>query len=626
MDRIKGEDSMPQPPLRHRGYLQDRIPGQEDSHHAKRRLALAQEWRTVADVVPSIAQAYPQDPLCWHRVERSWTAIDAAALAERTGRLAVGLLERDVSPGDHVAVVSQNSFDRLVVDTALAQAGAVVVPINEYATEDDLRWVLRDCGAVCVLVDNDKTAEVIKQISTDNAHIEAVLPIQPSAKHRDVNDLLAASSSDYEAEIAGVRPDIDPYGKALCLYEFGTAQRPTAVNLSHREVLGAARAWSAHFPTPLSAGEAMLSFQSPSSVLAGAIRMVCWATGFAVAHSDPARVSRDIEELGPGLLLSDHRFLDRLFDAALRKARRAGRTHAFWSALGRDVDTASRSFWRPASAQRVMVDRLRRALGGNLRFAFLNDTNLREDIQALLAAVDATSVHCFSLAEAGGPIATSRTDFSGLPCTDADRDLSVLPGVAIATDDEGQLTARAEWTSSAGVGLDTPGRRLDAAGWLKTGRLGSATADALRLAGHVSPRVTTTAGTVVNPEILEEKLRDHSLINHAVVVGDGQACLGALVTLNLDAAVSWLNGHVRKVLPYSSIVTDPDVLNAVRLAVDMTNETLRITERIGPVKVLPQQFSRERGHLTPALKIRREEVVKAFAADIDAMFGHSKRG
>lgn len=619
---------------KHRGQgVKDSAAG-IDSHHAGRRLALAQTWKTLADVVPSIAATYPQDPLCWYRVERAWGPVDAEIFSERSGRIALGLLEKAIDPGAAVAVIGQNSFDRTLLESALSQCGALIVPLDDGCTEDDLRWLLRDSSATCVVVDNDETASLVKEISNDNPTIESVWTMQSSTKHRDINDLLMSASADYQAELAGVRPDIDPYGTAVRLYEFGVAPRPVGVDLSHRQVLDAALSWAEFFPRPKSAGEALLTYQAPSSVFVRACKMVCWAVGFGMAHSDPSRVSRDVEDLGPAIMLSDRRFFDRLFDTALRKAGRAGHSYAFWSALGREPERESRPLWESSSTRRAAVDRLAQSLGGNLRYVLTDEFELKAEAQDMLGAVGCTALPCFSIAESAGPLATvdacvaerapreSGTGDSDTVCELPG--IQLLPGVSAKPGRGEEVLVKAPWLlgtldrSAAGQRSDTEDK------WLNTGRLGRIVADHVELLGHSSPRIVTTAGTTVNPELIEEKLREHALINHAVVVGQGQPCLGALVTLNLDAAASWLSGHTRKALPFSRIVSDPDVLNAVRRAVEMTNETLRVSERIGPVRVLTRQFSRDEGHLTSGLKIRRDSVLAAFAGEVSALFGSPK--
>ena len=51
------------------------------------------------------------------------------------------------------------------------------------------------------------------------------------------------------------------------------------------------------------------------------------------------------------------------------------------------------------------------------------------------------------------------------------------------------------------------------------------------------------------------------------------------------------------------------------------NKAVSRAESIRRFRVLPSDFTEAGGHLTPTLKVRRNEVVKDFAAEIDALYG-----
>ncbi len=66
---------------------------------------------------------------------------------ERTERLANGLLDSGLQPGDSVGLLLPNGIDLVVAYYALAKAGLVRVSLNFRDTEEDQRYKLRDSGA-----------------------------------------------------------------------------------------------------------------------------------------------------------------------------------------------------------------------------------------------------------------------------------------------------------------------------------------------------------------------------------------------------------------------------------------------------------------------------------------------
>jgi long-chain acyl-CoA synthetase len=54
--------------------------------------------------------------------------------------------------------------------------------------------------------------------------------------------------------------------------------------------------------------------------------------------------------------------------------------------------------------------------------------------------------------------------------------------------------------------------------------------------------------------------------------------------------------------------------------VDDANKAVSRAEAVRRFRVLPGDFTEQNGYLTPSLKVRRNVIVKDFAADIEALY------
>jgi long-chain acyl-CoA synthetase len=72
-------------------------------------------------------------------------------LADRAARLATGLADLGVRPGDRLLVLMANCPEVLITYTAAWRAGAVVTPLVFLVSEDELRHALIDSGAVGIV-------------------------------------------------------------------------------------------------------------------------------------------------------------------------------------------------------------------------------------------------------------------------------------------------------------------------------------------------------------------------------------------------------------------------------------------------------------------------------------------
>ncbi len=75
------------------------------------------------------------------------------ALGERVARVAGGLRERGIEPGDRVGILAMNSVEWCVLALGAIHAGAIVVPLNIRMAGPELRQILEHSGCAAVAYD-----------------------------------------------------------------------------------------------------------------------------------------------------------------------------------------------------------------------------------------------------------------------------------------------------------------------------------------------------------------------------------------------------------------------------------------------------------------------------------------
>src|SRR5678809_1616698 len=74
---------------------------------------------------------------------------------------------------------------------------------------------------------------------------------------------------------------------------------------------------------------------------------------------------------------------------------------------------------------------------------------------------------------------------------------------------------------------------IDSEGWLHSGDIGEFDRDGyLKITDRKKDLLITAGGENIAPQVLEGKLRDIAVVAHAVVVGDRQKHLAALLTID----------------------------------------------------------------------------------------------
>jgi 2-furoate---CoA ligase len=121
-----------------------------------------------------------------------------AELRERAARIAAGLEERGVAPGDRVACVLKNEPETVELYWAAQWLGACFVPLSYRATEADVEYCVSDSGATLLVRDPAEVRELV----APTAHPGAL--------------------------------DLDGREHSIQLYTSGTTGRPKGVPRSHR--------------------------------------------------------------------------------------------------------------------------------------------------------------------------------------------------------------------------------------------------------------------------------------------------------------------------------------------------------------------------------------------------------
>jgi long-chain acyl-CoA synthetase len=164
-------------------------------------------------------------------------------LFERACRVASGLAELGVSPGDRVVVTMANCPEVGILYNALWRAGAVVTPAMFLLSAEDLRHVVSDAEACAVVT----TPEFLDKVREAVAGLQCVRHVICTAAGLGDDVLALESLEDAEPGVLVPRADDD---LAALLYTGGTTGRSKGVMLSHANLnfSGHAAHEAAHIP------------------------------------------------------------------------------------------------------------------------------------------------------------------------------------------------------------------------------------------------------------------------------------------------------------------------------------------------------------------------------------------
>ena len=581
---------------------------------------IAQLWRDA------VAAGRPGPAYLVESEEGGWAELSWADADERVRAYANGFLARGVRKGDNVALLARNSVEWALVDFALAQIGAVGIPVYASSSARDVGYLLSHSEAVAIVCGDAVQLAKVEEVAGDLPSLEHVLTyhdLEGLATHGRDHAVAHPTALDEATR------EIEENDLYTIIYTSGTTGPPKGCMLSNRNYFEMATVVDRMEATYYREDDVMLLYL-PLAHNYGRLMLLLGAhVGFTIAFlADPLRVAEALPRVRPTLLPSVPRVYEKVhtavlakFDAATGLKRRLidwalpiGREVSRLESEGKPVPAGLRR--KHGLADRLVFSKVREPFGGRLRMPGSGGAPLSKDIIEFFDAVGIRITEGYGLTECTTAASTNRPDdyrfgSVGRP----------LPGFEVRIADDGEIEVRSE-TVFQGYYKDPEATAavLSPDGWLKTGDIGHLDEDGFL---HVTDRkkdiLVTAGGKNVAPQNLENDLKTSKFVSQALVVGDKKPYVAALITLDPVEIGRWATEQGVDGDP-AGLAANDRVRALVQETVDEANRERSRFEQVKRFAILPRDFTMEEGEITPTLKVRRRAVQEHFAAEIDALY------
>jgi long-chain acyl-CoA synthetase len=578
----------------------------------------------LTDMVALNAAEHPTDVGLRIQRDGRWEDVTYAEFAAQVAGVAKGLVAGGVQAGDRVGLLARTRYEWTVLDYAIWTAGAVVVPVYETSSADQISWILADSGARAIVVETAEHAASVESVRDQAPDLGPLWVIDDGA----LDTLTAAGADVPDSELAARRATLGADSLATLIYTSGTTGRPKGCELTHANFLFEIRNGMSLLGNYLDERGSLLLFIPLAHVLARVLQVGAINTRTIVGHTPNVKdLVGDLGRFQPTFVLAVPRVFEKVYNSAKATADEGGKGAIFDKAAQVAVDwSRAQDTGGPGlalKAQHALFDKLvygklRAALGGRCVAAVSGGAPLGERLGHFFRGMGVTVFEGYGLTETTAAAAVNhdaalRIGTVGRP----------LPGVDAAIADDGEvllrggIVMRGYWKNEQATR-----EAIDEHGWFHTGDLGELDAQGfLKITGRKKEILVTAGGKNVAPAVLEDRLRAHKLISQCIVVGDQRPYIAALITLDEEALPAWLKvqGKDSSLTP-EQLREDPDVLAELDAAVADANKSVSHAEAIKKFRVLAHDFTEENGTLTPSLKLKRAVVMKEFGDEVEALY------
>ena len=163
---------------------------------------------------------------------------------------------------------------------------------------------------------------------------------------------------------------------------------------------------------------------------------------------------------------------------------------------------------------------------------------------------------------------------------------------------------------------------IDADGWFHTGDIGEFVQGRfLKITDRKKEMFKTSGGKYIAPQQLESKLKESTLVEQAMVVGDGRKFPAVLIVPAFEELKNWAR---RNGLPADianeELIQHEKVVDLYDDLVKGYNQEFAHWEQVKKTALLPAQWTVETGEMTPTLKVKRKVITENNKELIDSLY------
>jgi long-chain acyl-CoA synthetase len=583
------------------------------------------EKRTIERLWRDAIAAGRQTPAYLIQDGDDWHPFSWAEANERVEGYANALLALGVRKGDAFSILATSRVEWALFDFALGSIGAIGAAIYANSSPKDAGYILEHSESVGVLCEDETQRAKVEEVRGEIPRLQHVLTFA------DLDDLAArgrAYAAEHPDALREAREAIEENDLFTYIYTSGTTGPPKGCMISHLNYY-AMVAVVDDLPSFTGPEDTMLLYLPLAHNFGRLMHLSGAYVGYGIAFlPDPLQAAAALPAVKPTVFPSVPRVYEKVHTAVVAKfdaetgvkrklidwalgvgrrvsaLRRAGKPVPRWLALQHKL------------ADKLVYEKVKERLGGRLRLAISGGAPLSAEIAEFFHAIDILLVEGYGLTECTTAASTNTHEAYRFGTVGR-----ALPGTEVKLAEDGELLIRSE-TVFQGYFKEPEATAevLGPDGWLRSGDIAEIDADGfIKITDRKKDIIVTAGGKNVAPQNLENDLKASKYISQAMVVGDRQPYIAALITLDPDALPAWA---AERGLPVKMehLAGEAQVRELIQGVVDGVNADRSRYEQIKRFTILPRDFTMDDDELTPTLKLKRRVVTKHFGGELEELY------
>ncbi|MNK01945.1 Long-chain-fatty-acid--CoA ligase FadD15 [compost metagenome] len=583
------------------------------------------EVRRLFDVPAYQLNNFPNASMFVTKTEGAWVPMTTEDFVTIANQISKGLVELGVSVGERVALVSPNRVEWNIMDIAIQQVGAIVVPVYPNISEHDYVYIFNDAGIRHAFVGGEELAHKINGVASKISTLDKIFTFDEVEGFTNYKELIPLGENVPQSKVTQLKANVRNEDLATIIYTSGTTGNPKGVMLSHNNILSNVLACKVSIPAD--EHSRVLTFLPVCHVYERMLHYLYMYCGSSIYFAESLdTIGANMVEVKPHVFTAVPRLLEKVFDKIMQKGDELTglkRRIFFWSvSVAEKYHTGKLGFWykiKLAIARKLVFSKWQAALGGEVRAVASGSAALQPRLAQIFLAAGINVLEGYGLTETS-PVISVNCLKRGIKIGTVG---PLIDGVKVKIAEDGEILVKGPNVMMGYFNLpEKTAEEIDVQGWFHTGDIGTFEDGIfLKITDRKKEIFKTSGGKYIIPQSMENTFKESRFIEQIIVIGEGQKFPSALIVPSYAFVKEWANRkNIQVGTSNEELVKNPDVIARIQKEVDRINAGYGSWEKIKKFALLPQEFGIETGELTPTLKLKRKIILEKYKKIADEFY------
>jgi len=576
-----------------------------------------QKYQNLLSVFCDQAKKYGDAPYLWSKNNKHYHSLSWNETYLRVKKLASYLKKIGIKNETRVMLVSENRPEWQISDLAIMAADGISVPAYTTITSQDYEYLISHSEARVIIVSSEFLYSKI-ELAINKLKIKRDLIIIDDFdlkknnliiihKWDEIQSMPTDNDTDHVSNQATRknRKDI-----ACIIYTSGTSGFPKGVILSHGSILHNCEGAHEILGAVLNNinDVLFLSWLPLSHSYEHTLQFYNLFSGNQIYYAESLdKLLQNLGEVRPHLMSAVPRFYESLLQKISVQMNKENKVKKKLFndtiTLGRKLYEYDRLSLGSKLYNRILSLLVRKKIGnrfgGRLVGLISGGAALNYDVGISLYSLGIPIYQGYGQTESGPVISVNYPKNNKIDTVGR-----LLPNTDVKISDEGEILVKGENVMN-GYFKDPDATKSAFSGeWLKTGDVGVFDKDEyLVITDRMKDIIVNSGGDNISPTKIESMLVMEPGINQAIVYGDGEKYLVAIIVID--------NSIVNEIQPAKKIIDE---------ALKRVNHQLSTVEKVKNYIIVDKEFTVENGMMTPSMKIKRYKVLEKYEEDLRALY------